>query len=84
MESTHVPGGSAIEGLGSVVPALAVAAQDQNLVLDVATFLAARVQVLDPRLKALPLRFLAVCIKALVRRVFPVDQAEVDGGLGNR
>jgi hypothetical protein len=66
------------------VPALAVTAQDENLVLNVAALLAARIQVLDPRLKALPLRFLASCIKALVRRVCPVDQAEVDGGLGNR
>ena len=39
---------------------------------------------LDIRLKALPLRLRTSCIEVLVRRVCPVDQAEVDSGLGIR
>jgi hypothetical protein len=81
---THVPGGSAVEGFGSIVPAFAVTAHEQNLVLNVGLFVAPRIQVLDPRFKALPLRLLASCIKALIRRVCPVDQTEVDSGLGIR
>ena len=77
-DGTHIPGGSAVEGFGRIVPAFAVPAHKQNLVLNVGFFVAPGVQVLDPRLKALPLRLLASCIKALVRRVCPVDQAEVD------
>lgn len=36
---------------------------------------------LDPGFKALPLRLGAGYVKALVGRVCPVDQTEVDGGL---
>jgi hypothetical protein len=63
------------------VPALAVAAHEQHLVLDAAPLVAARVQELDKGFEALPLRLLSIWIKALVGRVCPVDQAEVDGSL---
>ncbi len=84
MAGTHIPGGCAVEGFGRIVPALAVPSHKQNLVLNVGFFAAPGVQGLDPRPKALPLRLRASWIKALVRRVCPVDQTEVDRGLGMR
>jgi hypothetical protein len=63
------------------VPALAVAANEQHLVLNAAPLVAARVQELNKGFEALPLCLFSVRIKALVGRVCPVDQAKVDGSL---
>ena len=81
---TYIPGGGAVEGFSRVVPSFAVPSHKQNLVLHVGLLVAPRVQMLDIRLKALPLRLRTSCIEVLVRRVCPVDQAEVDSGLGIR
>ena len=80
--ATHVPRRSAVEGLGSVVPALTVAAHEEDLVLDVAIVLAAVVEVVEPVLKPLPLGLLARGVEVLVSGVRPLDQTEVDSGLG--
>ena len=79
--AAHIPGRSPVEGLGGVVPALAVAAEEEELVVRGTVIVAARVQVLHPALESLPLRLLTIGVEALVGRVVPLQQAEVDLGL---
>lgn len=75
---THVPGGSAVVGLGGVVPAISVAAHEQELVLGgAAVMVGARVEMGDPVVEALPLRLGAPGVEGLVCRVVPVNEAKV-------
>ena len=76
---TYVPSGVAVVGLGSVVPALAVAAQEKNLVLDIAVRVL--VQLLHLVVEALPLSERLGILQLMIRRIGAVDETKVDCGL---
>lgn len=63
------------------MPALTVAAHEEQLVLDAVALAAARVQVLDPVVETLPLGLDALGVEVLVRWVRPVDKTKVDRSL---
>ena len=63
------------------MPSLTVTAHEKKLVARGTVIVAAGVQVVNPALKSLPLRLLALRVEALVGRVVPLQEAEVDLGL---
>lgn len=63
------------------MPALAVAAHEQELVPDIVPGAAPGVEVRDVLLEALPLGLCALGVEAGVRRVRPVQEPEIHRGL---
>lgn len=81
ISKTHVPSRSAVEGLGGVVPSLAVATHEEHLVSGLLVLFALVIQRIDIIGKALPLSLLVMRVELGIGRISPVDEAKVLVGL---
>jgi hypothetical protein len=79
--NAHVPSRSSVEGLGGVVPSLAMAAHEKKLVADIGVLVTGLGELCNVALEPLPLGLDAFRVKTLISRVGPVDETKILLGL---